>query len=396
MHIAHVLGYFAPRYGGPPQVALRLGRALQKFGCEVTWWATATPDEQLLFADMAGQVRLFPAAFPGSWYRAPGLKEALRKEIAQIDLLHLHQVWDYPLYAAAGLAQRHRKPYVVTPHGIFGQAWRYGSPKKRLYLRLVARPFLNKAACVHTMAPAELAGFKAAGIRAPSTLIPNGIDLAEFADLPAPGQADEIWPVLRHRRVALFLGRLSPEKGLDQLIPAWRQVIRHDPQALLLLAGPDHQGYRASVEASVEREALRDHVLMPGMLQGREKLLALSRADLYVQPSYSEGFSLSVLEALACAKPCVITTGCNFPAVGASGAGEVVAPQADALSAALLGMLALSPQARQEMGLRGQSLVAQKYTWDSVARQMLVVYRCLLENRPVPPYPEPATPTTEI
>jgi glycosyltransferase involved in cell wall biosynthesis len=196
--------------------------------------------------------------------------------------------------------------------------------------------------------------------------------------------------------VALFLGRLSPEKGLDQLIPAWRQVIRHDPQALLLLAGPDHQGYRASVEASVEREALRDHVLMPGMLQGREKLLALSRADLYVQPSYSEGFSLSVLEALACAKPCVITTGCNFPAVGASGAGEVVAPQADALSAALLGMLALSPQARQEMGLRGQSLVAQKYTWDSVARQMLVVYRCLLENRPVPPYPEPATPTTEI
>lgn len=390
MRMAHILGYLAPRYGGPPQAALRLGRTLHKLNVEVSWWATATREEQDAFANMGAQVRLFPATFPRSWYRSPGLHEALRKEIQGLDLLHLHQVWDYPLYAAAQLAQQHGKPYVVTPHGIFSQTWRYATPKKRAYLRLIARPFLNRAACMHAIVPAELRGFAEAGIRAPYTVVPNGIDPVEFAHLPAPGEADARWPGLRQRLVALFLGRLSAEKGLDQLIPAWRRVVRQQREACLLIAGPDQQGYRANVEALIEREGLHDHVLMTGMLQGREKLMALSRADLFVQPSYSEGFSLSILEALACGKPCAITTGCNFPELGAIGAGEVVEPQADTLSAALSKLLALAPQERQEMGERGRSLVMEQYTWDVVARRMLTVYRCIAEHKPIPVDPEPS------
>jgi len=111
------------------------------------------------------------------------------------------------------------------------------------------------------------------------------------------------WPVFRGRLVLLFWGRISPEKGLDQLIAAWKQVVRQYSTALLMIGG-----YGAIVESLIDHEGLCNHVFMPGLLQGRDKLLALSRADVFVQPSYSEGFSAAILEAMAGGKPCVITT----------------------------------------------------------------------------------------
>jgi glycosyltransferase involved in cell wall biosynthesis len=387
MNVFHIIGYLSPRYGGPPKVALCLGKAVKKFGIKVSWWSTATPMELQELAYLESQAHFFEPGFPRSWYYSRKLRQDLAKKINEADLLHLHQVWDYPLYAAAQLAQKHNKPYVVSPHGIFTQRWRYASLKKRIYLNLMARPFLNKASCLCATVPAELEGFKRAGICAPYTVIPNGINPDEFASLPATREADERWPVLRDRLVVLSLGRISPEKGLDQLIPAWKQVIRQYPTAFLMIAGPDHRGYGAVIESLVDQEDLRHHVFMSGILQGRDKLLALSRADIFAQPSYSEGFSLSILEALVCGKPCVITTGCNFPEIAHVGAGEVVETNVDALSAALLKLLPLSSEERQKIGEQGKKFVLENYTWDIAARKMLTVYHCILDGRPVPLYP---------
>jgi glycosyltransferase involved in cell wall biosynthesis len=357
----------------------------------VSLWATATEEERQELAYLGEQARLFPRAFPNFWYYSPSLYQALRREINKVHLLHLHQIWDYPIYTAARLAQRYGKPYVVSPHGIFNARWRYSTLKKRLYLQFIARPFLDKAACIHALTSAELQAFKEVGIQAPYTVVPNGVNPGEFSNLPSPKKANERWPALRDHRVVLFLGRLSPEKGLDQLVLAWRRVIREHPEAVLMIAGPNYRNYRASIERLVEREGLCNYILIPGMLQGEEKLMALSRADIFVLPSYSEGLSLAMLEALACGKPCVITTGCNIPDVATFGAGEVVEPRADALSVALLKLLSLPPQVLGEMGDRGRLLVLERYTWDIIARKMLTIYRCIMDNKPIPLHPEPST-----
>ncbi len=390
MQVAQVLGYLAACYGGPSQVALRLGQALQSRGVAISWWATATVEEQRELAHLGAHARLFRRTCPSSWHHSPALSRALQEHIKELDLLHLHQVWDYPLYAAARSAQQAGKPCLVTPHGIFSQSWRYASLKKRVYLRWIARPFMNRAACIHALTPAELEGFQKVGIRVPYIVVPNGIDQNEFADLPQPQEANDHWPMLRGRRMVLFLGRLSPEKGLNQLISAWKQVIREYPEAILMMAGPDQRGYRAAVQTLAERHDLTGNIIMPGMLAGQERLLALSRGDLYVQPSLSEGFSMAVLEALACGKPCLITPGCNFGEVAEVGAGEVVEPCADALATGLARLLSRSSTERQEMGNRGRNLVLAKYTWDIIARKMLTVYRCILNQESIPLYPEPS------
>ncbi len=389
MRIAAVLGYLAPRYGGPPNFAANLGLMLGKYGAENSWWATATDDEQEELAFLGENAHLFNARFPRSWFRAPQLIKELGDVIGDIDLLHLHQIWDYPIFSAARLAIERGKPYVVTPHGIFAQPWRYSSPKKRLYLKCMAMPFLRRAACLHAVSPAEIKGFQNLGIKVPYTVIPNGVRLEEFFHLPEHDEAERIWPSLSGRLVVLFLGRLSPEKGLNPLVSSWSSVLRKCPRAILILAGPDYKGHKASVARLIKKYGLGETIMMPGLLCGEKKKAVLGRADIYVQPSFSEGFSSSILEALACAKPCVITPGCNFPEVAEVGAGEVVKPVSGLLSSSIIKLLSMTHQERQAMGEKGRKLVQEKYTWDIAARKMLMVYRCILDKEPIPLIPEP-------
>ena len=117
----------------------------------------------------------------------------------------------------------------------------------------------------------------------------------------------------------------------------------------------------------------------------------ISRSDIYTLPSYSEGFSMSLLENLAAGNPVLITPGCNFPEVVQAGAGICVEPQSSPLEEALGHLLDKSTQDRQEMGARGKALVKKSYSWDIQARKMITVYRCILSGKTIPLFPEPAT-----
>ena len=119
------------------------------------------------------------------------------------------------------------------------------------------------------------------------------------------------------------------------------------------------------------------------MLSGQLKYSALAAANLYVSPSYSEGFSMSVLEGMASGLPCVITTGCNFPEAAAAQAAYVVDINSESISQALIQCLA-NPQAAKAMGERARQLIFSDYTWDSIAKKMIAVYEAILNDRPIP------------
>ena len=116
-----------------------------------------------------------------------------------------------------------------------------------------------------------------------------------------------------------------------------------------------------------ERQALRDRAVFTGILTGGDKLAAFACSPyLYVLPSYSEGFSVSVLEALAAGLPVVISEGCNFPEVAESEAGFVV-PAADAAVAGAISTLLSDEPLRTRMGANGRRLVEECYTWPEIA-----------------------------
>jgi glycosyltransferase involved in cell wall biosynthesis len=182
-------------------------------------------------------------------------------------------------------------------------------------------------------------------------------------------------PALGGRPYFLFLSRLHYKKGLDYLADAFAIVAARNSDVQLVVAGPD-DGARADFEGRIAAAKLSDRIHVPGPIYGTEKLSAIAGAACFVLPSRQEGFSMAILEALACGVPAVVSAECHFPEVAEVGAGEVVPLEAAALAAAI-GRVLADPDRRRKMGQAGRELVAVRFTWPRIAETSIETYRGL-------------------
>jgi len=110
------------------------------------------------------------------------------------------------------------------------------------------------------------------------------------------------------------------------------------------------------------------------MVTGEAKAALLAHADLFVLPSYSEGFPVVVAEALGYGRPVVITTTCYVPEVAEGGAGFVTPPEAGPLATALREMMR-DPVFRGQCSQKALQVAQKHFTWEAVAQQSLDFYR---------------------
>jgi glycosyltransferase involved in cell wall biosynthesis len=269
-------------------------------------------------------------------------------------------------------------PYVLETFGTLNPwALRQKRLKKQVFLALVHRRLLREATFVHALNDVEARHVIEASGGASVEVFPNGVFLEEFegADAARGRRAVE---ALADAPYALFLARLHPVKGLDLLADAFADAARAVPGAHLVVAGPEDVG-AADFRASVREHGLEERVHLVGEVAGAFKRDLLHGAACFVQPSRQEGFSVSILEALAAGRAVAITEGCNFPEVAEAEAGFVVPFERNALSDAIARLLS-DPEDAARRGANGRSLVERRYTWEAVALQCLDAYRRGLER----------------
>jgi glycosyltransferase involved in cell wall biosynthesis len=346
----------AYRLGGPVFSVAATAEALVRRGHSVTVLATnANLDEALDVpvnqpVDVAGvEVWYFRCEEPlkrwlpfvpylsrsvGYLY-APEMGAQLRRLGPEVDLIHTHLPFVYPTYAAAHAARRFHKPLFYHQRGSFDPgALRFRSFKKRLYLRLIERPIMQRATTLIALTEAEVQSYLALDVTAPSRIVPNGIEADAFRTQADPAFVAR-WGIPADAPVVLFLGRLHPIKGVHKALEAFLSAQVSCPKALLVMAGPDEWGLEGRLRATTRQAGLGQRVLFPGMVSGEDKLNWLARADIFFRPSEAEGFSMAVLEALASGTTALLSPGCHFPEVEAAGAGRVVSTQPTALAGAL-------------------------------------------------------------
>lgn len=305
---------------------------------------------------------------------APRMKAVLHRLVPGMDLVHTHMPFVYPTLAAGRAAIRHHKPLFYQQRGVFDPArLKFRRFKKRLYIAAVERPLMRQASTLIALTRAEEDSYRSLKVSTRCRIIPNGVDSAEYRDVPATDVLQR-WNVPTEAGVVLFLGRIHPTKGADRLIGAFAQVQATLPGVYLIMAGPDEWGLESRFRDQARQGGWNDRLIFTGMVEGEHKLDLLARADLFVLPSDAEGFSIAVLEALASATPVLISPRCHFPEVVAAGAGEVSATDVPTLARALFTLL--SDRARlRAMGKSGRSLVTRHYTWDRVVDLLLDTYQ---------------------
>jgi glycosyltransferase involved in cell wall biosynthesis len=299
--------------------------------------------------------------------------EALRRAGA----VHVHGLWQGQTRLGGAAAARARVPYVVAAHGM-AEPWamRHKWLKKRIYTRLVEGPVLRRAGCLHALSRPEVGHLRALAPNAPVCFVPNGVALEPLADLPPRAALEAEHPELAGKFVLLFLSRIHVKKGLDLLADALGRAMPDHPDLHLLLAGKD-DGALGPFRERMESAGLGGRLTWIGHVSGERARMAWGASDAFILPSHSEGFSMSVLEALACRKPSLITTACHFPELAAAGGAIVVPPTSGDVERGLRDLLERSPGQREEMAGRGHRLVASQYTWDRQAERLAAVYRWL-------------------
>lgn len=308
---------------------------------------------------------------------APQMRAAIDRLMSDVDVVHTQGPFVYPSYAAARAAIRHGKPLVYSQRGCFDpERLRFRGMKKRMYIRAVEKPLMERAHTLVALTDAETASYRALGVRTPIRVVPNGVDVPA----PRPLAADRVsqrFGVPRDASLILFLARLHPIKGAEQLFQAFGQIRDEFPRSVLMLAGP---GEWHAEPAWLSRASAERRVIVPGMLMGEDKADLLARADLFCLPSQGEGFSMAVLEALANATAVMLSPFCHFPEVEAAGAGVIVDAQVDCMVPALRRLLG-NPGTLRAMGEAGRRLAVTRYSWDMITEQLLDLYR----NGVVPP-----------
>ncbi|MBJ7328007.1 MAG: glycosyltransferase [Chthoniobacterales bacterium] len=154
----------------------------------------------------------------------------------------------------------------------------------------------------------------------------------------------------------LFLSRIHAKKGLDLLVPAWGRLTKEFPDWELVIVGPDEGGYQAMVEKMIADCGCGETCWIHPAVSGAEKHALLRTADLFVLPSYSEGFPMAVLEAAAHRIPVVQTDECNFPELTAAGGAWECRPELDSVEKTLRSALTAEDAERAERGLKGEGV----------------------------------------
>ena len=373
MKIGIVSQSYYPRYGGVTEHVHALARELRRRGHEVTVITSFFRRGEKGFRD--GVLRIgwnilvpFNRAFVG-FAIGLSLKRRLRRAFRdlELDVVHVHNpaAPTLPLFAV----QVSDRPTVGTFHSTGGR-----TALQDLFHPLLVRAMsrLDARIAVSTTAKA------AAELYHPGEyeIIPNGVDVERFHPLVPPF---EEWRDPAFTNI-LFVGRLDPRKGVQDLIAAMPDVVqRTDGRARLLVVGDSY--LRPQIMAGVAYSA-REHVHFLGHVPSADLPRWYATGDIFCSPATgNESFGIVLVEAMASGRAVVCADIPGYRTVVTPGRDAVLFRPGDVPSLArALSQLVEDTERRGRLAEEGRRR-ALEFAWPSVVDRIEEVYRVAAGRR---------------
>lgn len=313
-------------------------------------------------------VRVHPRSRPLRIKNSWALRTALNREVAQADLVHIHGVYLAHTVWAFLAARRHRRRYIVQPHGALEpyQA-QFGRLHKATWDRVVGHRILNGAAALVATSEDEAKNLRSLLPDARVIVMPLGTSPGASTVPDHVRDSVAVWlSAPRHQRV-LFLGRLARKKRPELLIDAWNRL----DEGVLAVVGPDDHWTSDALRERVSSHR-RHSVYFPGAVDAEGVRWFMQKAGVFVLPSENENFGLTVAEAMM-GGAAVVTTRQTAAAefVHNARAGILLkTPNVAALTTAMSDLIT-NQLAVAAAGQRGREYASHNLTWNASVSQLL-------------------------
>lgn len=373
MKVLQIVTAFSPAviYGGPSKVAAQQAISLVERGHQVTV-ATSNVLElkpvrliEDFEPELSGlEVKYFPSQVLRSHFPFIVSREFsgwLRRYVESFDVVHIHFAREWIPVRAAQISIGRGVPTFLQPHGMLGRT----DGSRSLIDRLWVKRVLESAAGVFCLQKHEDSEIKRITPRARVRELPNGIDLPTH---------DKAWTVRNLANpTVLFLARLHPRKRVLKFVEMARILRDRGVMAHYRIVGPDG-GDLAEAQRLVRRHGLKDEVTFAGSQQGEAVAHEYLNSTVYVLPSVNEPFPITVLEALSCGVPSVVTNTCFIGLMLEENEAALVSSPEPEMLAESVSRILLSPELAQRLSNAGRRLIREKLTVDRVTDRLETYY----------------------
>lgn len=376
----NIFKQFSP--GGTGIVAYNLAVQMARRGHEVYVFTTAYDEDDSI--SRYGNVSVIRYKSNFTIGQCPIALKHLTKlffSSVDLDIAHSH-IGNLPAPIGGAIyAKRKNVPFVITHHGDWIGG--FGTLGRRagvfLYNHFLCDWLFSQSDKVIALSKSHLASSKILRkYQDRTTIIPNGINARDFEISQSQDECKTTLNLPLDKKIILFFGSLTPRKGPQILLSAMKSVLRRHPDAYLVLSG--NGSLKENLIATATKNSLKDSVIFTGYVPENLKPSYYRAADIFVLPSFSEAFPLTLLEAGAAGLPIIATDVGGVSDILHDGINGVITKTGDPedLADKIVSLLD-DDELREKLGKKGQML-AEQYSWEKVAEETEKVYLDLIRR----------------
>ncbi|MGB7533090.1 MAG: glycosyltransferase [Halobacteriota archaeon] len=382
MRILQVTPAFYPAegHGGAPYVVYEISKRLSERGHEVTVYTTDANDKYSRLRNGIKNIDGFKIyyfknisnslAYEHKLFISPGMVSAMREEINNFDIIHLHDFRTLQNIMAHHYTKKYGIPYILQAHGSVVRIVKR-QRFKSVFDTLFGYVILKDSKKLIALNRSESERLNDMGVnKYKLEVVPNAIDLSKYHNLPKRGSFKEKYNI-KDEKIILFVGRIHESKGIDLLVKAFAELSKRLEDTKLVIVGHD-DGYLPFLKELALSLKIEDRVLFTGYLSQEDKLSAFIDADVFVTPSFY-GFPLTFLEAMVCGVPIITTNKGDFIEGIDNEVGYVVQYDEKELDNALFKIL-IDDMLRKRLKENAKRK-SNDYNWDVIIERIEEVYK---------------------
>lgn len=303
----------------------------------------------------------------------------LESEKDSIDIVHFHLIWFYDKNIIMSALHRLGLRSIITTHGTYSTPHAY-TGKRKIARFLFELRYLNMADECHILTREEGTGLRKYGYKGRSFVAYNGY---EPTDMPTGERINRDffrgYPFYG-KKIITMISVLRRDKNIDLIIRAISMLPDTKRRELaFVLIGPDNKGNAARFNALAAELGVSENFYWIGPLYNDDKYNAMLSSDGYIMASDSEGFSMSVIDAMACGMPMILTSGCNMKYLSEEPFYLMCEPYSQDLSYAIQHFLE-NPNEMKRFGANAKLVCEKELHWSSIAENMINNYKRITKS----------------